>query len=121
MSYKTEPKVPDIYQKFLDSQELQDAEIASKLDIDDYHVGYTWGEAKQAFTWGTIKGDRTPGEATQTTNLHLVKPGYNSLLDIDDINDNMDILDTAIASKASTSYVDEAIDDALEVIANGSY
>lgn len=35
--------------------------------------------------------------ASETTNLHLIKPGYNDAADIKDINDNMDILDNAHA------------------------
>ena len=37
--------------------------------------------------------------ATQTDNLHLVKPAYEDAADVDVINDNMDILDAAIAGK----------------------
>lgn len=37
--------------------------------------------------------------STQTTNLHLVKPDGNETVDIDDINDNMDILDSVISAK----------------------
>ena len=34
--------------------------------------------------------------ATNTTNYHLVKPGYSDTADIADINGNMDIIDTAL-------------------------
>ena len=46
--------------------------------------------------------------ATETTNLHLVKPGYDEAADIDVINDNMDIIDGAIAGKKDTQT---AVDD----------
>lgn len=41
--------------------------------------------------------------ATQTTNLHLIKPGYNETADVADTNTNMDIIDTAVAGKAAKS------------------
>lgn len=37
--------------------------------------------------------------SSQTTNLDLVKPGYEDTADIGDINDNMDALDTAVTGK----------------------
>lgn len=40
-----------------------------------------------------------------TTNLNLKKPDYADLVDIQDINSNMDTIDSAIQSKANSSQV----------------
>ena len=57
----------------------------------------TWGEAKQLYTWGSVKGDTSTTGQTQTANLELYKPGLNSTVDIATLNSNFDTLDTAIA------------------------
>lgn len=39
--------------------------------------------------------------ATNTTNYNLVKPGYDDVTDISDINGNMDIIDTTLNNLAT--------------------
>ena len=58
---------------------------------------------------------------TQTTNYHLLKPGYDDPVDVKDLNDNMDLIDVALVAKANLvggkvpaselpSYVDDVIE-----------
>ena len=42
--------------------------------------------------------------STTTTNLHLIKPDVNDAVDVSNLNDNMDIIDAAIAQFASGLY-----------------
>lgn len=44
-----------------------------------------------------------------TTNLNLKKPDYTDPVDIEDINDNMDIVDTTLNNKADKTYVDNKV------------
>ena len=48
--------------------------------------------------------------ATETTNLHLVKPGYDDLADVAVINDNMDIIDTAMNDATKTTSAQWTMD-----------
>ena len=70
--------------------------LTEKLDADDYHAGYTWGEAENKFTWATIRGDHSTAHSTTTPNLHLTKPGLGDPISVSVLNNNFDILDTAI-------------------------
>ena len=79
------------------------------LDAADYHRALTWGEAKDRYTWGTIKGASDTSGQTTTANLQLVKPGYGSSLDIASINANSDTLDTAIKAVQDAT---DALEDA---------
>jgi hypothetical protein len=40
--------------------------------------------------------------ATNTTNYNLIKPGLNDNVDIGDINDNMDTIDTTLKTIADS-------------------
>lgn len=51
--------------------------------------------------------------ATYTTNLNLKKPAYADPVDIADINNNMDAIDTAVAGKVNTQ---QAVADAGKIL-----
>ena len=42
--------------------------------------------------------------STTTTNLHLIKPDVNDAVDVSNLNDNMDIIDAAIAQYTNGLY-----------------
>ena len=48
-----------------------------------------------------------PDTRNYTTNLHLVLPKYTETRDIGDINDKMQILDTAVASRLEANQGSE--------------
>lgn len=58
--------------------------------------GYTWGQAKDRFTWGSIRGSAATSDSSTTTNLGLTKPGYGSTLDIATLNTDLDTIDSVI-------------------------
>jgi hypothetical protein len=55
-----------------------------------------WGELSDRYTWGVLGATGVTGDATYTDTLNLEKPGLNSTVDVDVINDNYDIIDEAI-------------------------
>lgn len=57
--------------------------------------------------------------ATETPNLHLVKPGASDFYDVDVQNDNMDIIDAAMAGKAQAEHTHliAAINGLVEALA----
>lgn len=79
------------------------------LDIIDEAIAHlnannrgkqTWGNLAGTTTWGELKGTQIEGASGTTSNLELIKPGYDSSVDIDTFNDNMDILDTYLGNLA---------------------
>jgi hypothetical protein len=46
--------------------------------------------------------------ATNTPNFNLVKPDFTDVVDVTDLNGNMDIIDTALATIPSGSGIDSA-------------
>lgn len=73
--------------------------LTDKLNEDDYLSGITWDALASKFTWDDLAG--TQGSDTTTPNLGLVKPARVSA---SASNSNMDILDTAVASKADAVH-----------------
>jgi len=73
--------------------------LDTKLDIDDYREGMTWGELEGAITWGDLEHDLSDNGTTYTENYNLIKPGLNSDAGIGPINVNMDLLDDILADK----------------------
>ncbi len=68
---------------------------------------FTWARLKGSMSWAELIGmQRGDGKTMKyTTNLSLKKPDYIDPVDIQDINSNMDIIDSAIQSKANSSQV----------------
>ena len=79
--------------------------LNTNLDVIDQAYGeldsrcrgqQTWGNLKNTATWGELKGNGVTTPSSQTTNLELIKPGYDSNVDVEIFNDNMDAIDSAI-------------------------
>lgn len=60
---------------------------------------------------------------TETTNLHLKKPGSTDFYNVEDFNGNADIIDEAVSKKANSADVEEALKGKSDVghIHDGRY
>ena len=81
--------------------------LTEKLDASKYRGQQTWGDLRGTATWGSLLGTQATGTSTSTTNISLTKPGYDSTVDVDTFNDNMDTIDAAIAALQSIADADE--------------
>ena len=119
------------------NMDLIDAALSDKLDDADYRSAMTWGEVGDKYNWGVLGTTSQTTGTTYTDTLGLEKPGNNSTVDVDVLNDNYDIIDEAIegtqesmamieSSTAQTNHsigsyfmLDNVLHKATENIASG--